>query len=112
MCAFLATRALKVMMKRYSNHSTKEKKFGSYKLTFDKLMILYLLLQALEKTVELVGKENKESNFGNIWDEICTLLGNFLYVFRSLQKGVYGIGNVCLEPLRDVWADSKLRKIN
>jgi len=35
--------------------------------------------------------------------------GGFSSSSRSLQKGVYGIGNVCLEPLRDVWADSKLR---
>jgi len=28
---------------------------------------------------------------------------------RSIRKGVYGIGDVCLEPLRDVWGISRLR---
>jgi len=28
---------------------------------------------------------------------------------RSVSKGAYGIGDVCLEPLRDVWSRSKIR---
>jgi hypothetical protein len=30
-------------------------------------------------------------------------------LFRSLSKGAYGIGDVVLEPLREVWRTSRLR---
>ncbi len=29
--------------------------------------------------------------------------------FRMSSKGAYGIGDVCLEPLRDVWSNSQVR---
>jgi hypothetical protein len=31
------------------------------------------------------------------------------FLFRSLSKGAYGIGDVVLEPLRDVWGNSRVR---
>ncbi|XP_023335370.1 uncharacterized protein LOC111706688 isoform X1 [Eurytemora carolleeae] len=36
-------------------------------------------------------------------------MGGFSASFRSMSKGAFGIGDVCLEPLREVWGRSLLR---